>query len=221
MLTNPFSGFFLDIEGIDGAGQTTQVTRVAERLKKEGYKVGITRAASEATPVGKFIRQALNHKIKVSLTSLEFLFAADHKERQDKEIVPVLEKGGIVISDRSVWSFIAYGALEMDRDWLFNLTEHLIFPDLAIFLKVSPRVAMERIVAYRVARDFFEKEKVLARVWENYQWLAQKFSDKIRVIDGERKIDEVTEEIVGIVRKHPKFRSETNLKFQIENLNYA
>lgn len=133
MLTNTYSGFFLDIEGIDGAGQTTQVSLVAERLEKEGFMVGITRAASETTPVGKFIRQTLNHKFKVALQSLEFLFAADHFERQNQEIVPVLKKGGIVVSDRSVWSFVAYGALEMDRDWLFNLAEHLIFPDLTVF----------------------------------------------------------------------------------------
>lgn len=210
MLTNTYSGFFLDIEGIDGAGQTTQVSLVAEELKKEGFGVGITRAASETTQIGKFIRQFLNHKMRISVQALEFLFAADHKERQDKEITPVLEKSGVVISDRSVWSFIAYGALEMDRDWLFNLTEHLIFPDLAIFLKVSPQVSLKRITASREVRDFFEKEKILARVWENYQWLAEKFSDRIRVIDGERKIEEVTGEILEIIRGDTKFKTISN-----------
>lgn len=64
---------------------------------------------------------------------------------------------------------------------------------------------MKRILTDRPARDFFEKEKILGRVWKNYQWLAEKFSDRIRVVDGEKSIPEVTEEILGIVGKHPKF----------------
>lgn len=205
MVPNPYHGFFIDIEGIDGAGQTSQVSLVSQSLKKEGLAVVTTEAAPRNTPIGQLIRQTLNHKVKISLQPLEFLFAADHSYRQEKEIAPALKKNKIVIADRSVWSFIAYGALKMDRDWLFNLVKNLIFPDLTIFLQVSPPVAMGRIVAYRPARDFFEKEKTLAEIAQNYKWLAQKFSDRIRVVNGERPKEEVTEEILGVVRKHPKF----------------
>lgn len=205
MLENDYPGFFIDIEGIDGSGQSTQVTEVVEKLTKDGFKVGITRAATPQTPIGDLIRQALNHRVKISIQALEFLFAADHDTRQKEEIEPMLKKGGIVIADRSVWSFVAFGALEMNRDWLFELTRHLIFPDLTFFLKVRPPVAVKRIVTYRPTRDLFEKEKTLTEVWKNYLWLSKKFSDRIVVIDGEKPIKKVTEEIVGIVKKYPRF----------------
>lgn len=206
MIIHSYPGLFVDIEGIDGSGQSTQVSEVAKRLKKEGFKVEITRAAPMTNPIGSLIRQALNHKFKIhSIQALEFLFAADHTYRQNEEIIPILKKGGIVISDRSVWSFIAFGSLEVGHDWLFELAKNLIFPDLTFFLEVSPRVAMERIEAYRPTRDFFEKEKVLEKVWKNYSWLAKKFSDRIRIVDGERSIKKVTEEIVEMVKKNPKF----------------
>ena len=205
MISNSYPGFFVDIEGIDGAGQSTQATLVSQALQKEGYPVVVTRNAPKKMPIGKLIREALNHKVKVSLTTLEFLYAADHSDRQEKEVITALKKGKIIVADRSIWSFIAYGALEMDRDWLFNLVRHLIFPDLTILLKVTPQVALKRIAENRPARDFFEKEKTLSEVWQNYQWLAKKYSDRIRVIDGEKPIEAVTEEIVGIIREHPKF----------------
>lgn len=205
MVTNHHPGLFIDIEGIDGSGQSTQVTQVAEELKKRGYSVAITRAAPKETPIGGLIRQVLNHKLKVSIQTLEFLFAADHADRQEKVVVPFLKKGGVVVADRSVWSFLAFGELEMDKEWLWALVKNLIFPDLTIFLKVKPRVAMARIMAYRSTRDYFEKEKTLEKVWQNYQWLAKKFSDRIVVVDGEKPVEGVTEEIVGIVKANRKF----------------
>lgn len=206
MIKNPYHGLFIDIEGIDGAGQSTQVTRVAEELKRQGLETTITRATSTDNPIGKLISQALKHEFEVSIETLEFLFAAGHFDRQEREIIPTLKRGGVVVADRAVWSFIAFGTLKIDRDWLFNLAKNLLVPDLTIFLKVSPTVALERITTYRPIREFFEKEKTLGRVWKNYEWLAQKYSDKIVVVDGERSIEEVTEEIVRIMKGHVKFR---------------
>lgn len=207
MVKNPYPGIFLDIEGIDGAGQTTQVTLVAERLKKEGFKVAVTRAAPKETPIGKLIREVLDHQVKITLCTLEFLFAADHWERQEKEIIPALKNGKIVLADRSVWSFLAYGALEMEKNWLFQLVKNLIFPDLTIFLKVSPRVALRRISQDRSRHEFFEKEKTLTKIWQNYQWLLEKFSQRIGVVDGGKRKEEVTEAILAILKaKLPELR---------------
>ncbi|MBI4100466.1 dTMP kinase [Candidatus Microgenomates bacterium] len=215
MLTHPYPGFFVDIEGIDGAGQTTQVTLIAERLKEEGFKTAVTRAATKDTPIGGLIRQALNHQLKISIPTLEFLFAADHSERQEKEIEPVLEKSGIVLADRSIWSFVAFGALAADEEWLFSLAKNLYFPDLTIFLHVSPHVALKRIMTSRPLRELFEKEQTLIKVWQNYEKLAKEFSDKIVVIDGEKPIPVVTEEILRIIKENPKFKT-LNTK-QIQN----
>ena len=212
MVTNPYPGFFIDIEGIDGSGQSTQVTRVAGELKRQDLEVAITRATSTDTPIGQLISQALQHQFEISIQTLEFLFAAGHSDRQEKEIIPTLKRGGMVVADRSVWSFVAFGSLNMDRDWLFELAKNLMCPDLTIFLKVSPQVAMKRIVTYRRIREFFEKGKTLARVWQNYEWISQKFSEKIVMIDGDRPIEEVTREILEIIKEHPKFRKISNIK---------
>jgi thymidylate kinase len=101
---------------------------------------------------------------------------------------------------------MAYGNLEIkDLDWLIEINKKFILPDLTFFLKVSPKVCIQRIKKDRFEITLFEKEKILEKVWKNYETLAKKF-DNVYIIEGERKIEEIAEEIREIVLNKLKFK---------------
>jgi thymidylate kinase len=96
---------------------------------------------------------------------------------------------------------MAYGNLEInDLNWLIEINKRFLLPDLSFFLKVSPKVCIERIKKDRFEITLFEKEKVLEKVWQNYEILAKKFKN-IFVIDGERSVKEISTEIQKITLK--------------------
>jgi len=90
---------------------------------------------------------------------------------------------------------MAYGNLEIkDLNWLIEINKKFLMPDITFFLKVSPKICIERIKKDRFEITLFEKEKILKKVWKNYEILAKKFKN-IFVINGERPIEEISKEI--------------------------
>ncbi|MFZ5366227.1 MAG: dTMP kinase [Patescibacteria group bacterium] len=208
MKIHQLPGFFIDIEGLDGSGVSTQVRLVAKSLRREGIKPFVTKEPTTG-PVGKLIRQVLQRKISLPADSLQLLFAADRGEHLQREIIPKLEKGRMVITDRYAWSTVAFGSVDLSKEWLLDLNRDFILPDLTIFIEVSPEICLERIVRdeKRQGVELFEEEEHLEETWDTYHWLGQKFWwAQIAVVDGEREKEEITEEILSIIKKHPKFR---------------
>jgi thymidylate kinase len=96
---------------------------------------------------------------------------------------------------------MAYGNLEIkDLDWLIEINKKFILPDLTFFLKVSPKISIQRIKKDRFEITLFEKEKTLRKVWKNYEVLAKKFKN-VFIIDGERSPEEIAKEIREITFK--------------------
>lgn len=205
MKIHSYPGFFVDIEGLDGAGSSTQVAAVAKVLKKEGLKVHLTKEPTKS-PIGLLIRQTLRGKFFLPPASLQLLFAADRGEHLEKEIIPRLKRGELVITDRYFWSTIAFGSIDLDKEWLINLNRDFILPDLSIFIEVSPSVCLERIEKARGTTELFEEEEKLERVWDTYHFLATKYPFYIVTIDGERPPEKVSEGILRLIRRHPKFK---------------
>ncbi|MBW1992587.1 MAG: dTMP kinase, partial [Deltaproteobacteria bacterium] len=136
-------GFFIVLEGVDGAGKSTQARLLAEALKQRHYQVVLTREPWDS-PAGKKIREYLNGPCRHLTPQEELaLFMADRREHVETVIRPALRQGRVVISDRYYFSSAAYqGALGLDPQWI--LTEHEAFalpPDLVIFLTLSPAKA--------------------------------------------------------------------------------
>jgi len=203
MQKNPYKGKFIVFDSLDGAGNSTQVKLLADYLNKIGKRTHITKEPTSGL-IGGLIKSQLTHDWKSSQICLQLLFSADRAYHLEKEIVPLLRKGINVISDRYFFSTMAYGNLEInDLDWLIEINKKFILPDLTFFLKVSPKICIERIKKDRFEITLFEKEKVLEKVWQNYEILAKKFKN-VFVIDGERSIDEISEEIRDIVKKKLK-----------------
>jgi len=151
--------------------------------------------------IGGLIKSQLTHDWKSSPECLQFLFSADRAYHLEKEIVPLLERGVIVICDRYFFSTLAYGSLEIkDFNWLLGLQKNFLMPDITFFLKVSTKICIERIRKERFGITLFEQEKVLEEVWKNFEKLAKKFKN-IYIINGERSIDKIAQDIKKIVEK--------------------
>jgi dTMP kinase len=206
MKLNPYPGFFIDIEGLDGCGASTQVAAVASELKKQGIDPYLTKEPTKG-PIGRLVRQALQGQFNsLPPSSIQMLFAADRGEHLNEEIIPQLEKEKMVITDRYAWSSVSFGSIDLSREWLLELNKDFILPDLTFFLEVNPEICLERIAKERQGLELFEEEEKLTNAWDAYHWLATKYWwTQIVVIDGEREKAEVTADILGRISKHPKF----------------
>ncbi|MCK4800289.1 dTMP kinase, partial [Candidatus Parcubacteria bacterium] len=200
MIKNKYKGKFIVIEGLDGAGSSTQVIRVANFLKERNKKIHITKEPTNSL-IGGLIRGQLTGDWKSSPECLQLLFAADRAHHLDKELIPLLKRGINVISDRYFFSTIAFGSTEIkDKEWLININDRFIIPDLTILVKVSPKICIKRIKGSRFQIELFEKEKKLQKTWENYKKLVEEF-DNIKIVNGERKVEEISYEIINLIEK--------------------
>lgn len=200
------NGRLIVIEGLDGAGTTTQVKRLAEHLNAKGVRAHPTREPSDG-PVGKLIREMLtgNHAIadqSLSQGTFGLLFAADRLDHLQREVEPAIAAGTIVVSDRWYHSSLAYQGTGADRDWIATLNGRARRPELTIFLKVRPEVAAKRRAAARRQEELFEQLQMQIEVDAGYEatikeLLAQ--GERIETIDGEQSEDAVFSAIVKLV----------------------
>ncbi|MYT69878.1 MULTISPECIES: dTMP kinase [unclassified Streptomyces] len=191
------TGFFIALEGGDGAGKSTQAQALAEWIRDKGHEVVVTREPG-ATPVGKRLRSIL---LDVSSAGLShraeaLLYAADRAEHVDTVVRPALERGAIVISDRYIDSSVAYQGAGRDLSpvevarinrWA---TSGLV-PHLTVLLDVDPEAARER---FTEAPDRLESEPVEfhARVRSGFLTLAAGDPGRYLVVDAGQEPEAVT-----------------------------
>jgi len=207
MKIHNYPGFFIDIEGLDGSGSSTQVRRVVRALAEEKVKAYMTKEPSKG-PIGKLTQEALMGQFNsLPPASIQLLFAADRGRHLNVEVIPRLEKGEMVITDRYAWSSVAFGSVELDREWLLSLNKDFILPDLTIFIEVSPGICLERIAKERQGIELFEEEEKLEQAWDAFHSLVSKYWwTNMAVVDGEQTPQEVTATILTHIFRHPKYK---------------
>lgn len=187
-------GFFICIEGLDGSGKTTHTHRLVRNLQKREFDSVYTTEPSEGE-IGKFIRASvLQGRQRVPRVVEGVLFAADRVEHLEKDVKPALREGKIVVSDRCVYSSLAYqGAAGLDLEWIEEINRFALPPDLALYIDVPPEVVVKRI---RRKKSVMERLETQRRVKQVYM----KFVDKGKLIsiDGDRKKSEVEQNIMNI-----------------------
>lgn len=185
---------FIAFEGLDGSGSSTQGRLLAERLEKEGHKILFTKEPTHDTSTGKRIRRVLQQEEVVSPQKLQQLFTEDRAEHLKNVIEPALAQGKTVITDRYLFSTLAYGALEVDWDWLKALNQNFRLPNITFLLKLDPVECLRRIASRGSKTEFFEREEKLAKVWKNYERVAVEFQN-IYLIDSSGSLAGVHEAI--------------------------
>ncbi len=160
-------GRFIALEGIDGAGTTTQLERLAAHF---GPRLHVTREPSTG-PLGKEIRRHLAGPVDgaaIPPAALALLFAADRVDHLSREIVPALTRGVHVVSDRYVLSSLAYQTLGVDREHVARFNELAPTPDLTIFIDVPIDVAEGRRTRRGGPAEIFEERTLQAAVRDRY-----------------------------------------------------
>jgi len=203
------SGRLIVLEGLDGAGTTTQVERLASALRAEGQSVLTTREPSDG-PVGVLIRQALTGRLvlpggagPLAPETLALLYAADRTDHLRAKVLPALEAGQVVLSDRSVLSSLAYQGASLPMEWVESINAHAVPADLTLFVGVSIEVAARRRAARGGPEELFdaeEKQRRISRQYEAAIRLRGKREHVVR-IDGDQTVEAVTAECLAHVRK--------------------
>lgn len=194
------------LEGLDGAGTTTQARRLVDHLTTRGAKAHVTREPSDG-PIGQLIRQMLTggHVIpgqSIAQSTFGLLFAADRLDHLQREVEPKLAAGVTVVSDRWYHSSLAYQGTGADRDWITMLNARAKRPDLTIFLQVRPEVAAARRVAAGRVQELFEDLRMQEEVAAGYKATISELAaqgERIEVIDGEASQDTVFAAIAALV----------------------
>jgi dTMP kinase len=196
-------GIFITFEGTEGCGKSTQVQRLAARLKRSGLPFLLTREPG-GTPIGETIRDLLQFAPEGKAMKPEtelLLFEASRSQLVRELIEPALAKGSCVISDRFFDSTTVYqgAARKLDATTVADLNRVAVgdcVPDLTFILDVDEATAHRRMQEPRRA-DRMEQEpaEFYERVRKAYRELAKREHERVLLIDGSRPPDEIEEEI--------------------------
>lgn len=188
-------GFFICIEGLDGSGKTTHAYRIVRNLQKNGFDAVYTTEPSRGD-LGTFIRSTiLQGKKRVPRVMEALLFAVDRVEHLEKDVKPALETGKIVISDRCVYSSLAYqGAAGLDIEWIEEINRAALPADLAIYIDVPPEVVVKRIRRKKSVMERLETQRKVQKVYMKYVE-----NGKLVPVDGDKRKAEVTQNILTVI----------------------
>lgn len=203
-------GLLIVVEGIDGSGKSTQIHLLHKWLLSEGYKVFFSEWNSSTLVKGT---TKLGKKRKVlTPTTFSLIHATDFADRTENDIVPALKAGAIVLADRYVYTAFARDvARGVHRNWVRNLYDFSVVPDIAFYFRVPLDISLDRILTGRaqlkyyeagqdigLSRDAEESFKLFqARIVQEYESMLEE--SNLTVIDGTLTIEEQQSQVRGIV----------------------
>lgn len=203
MNKNLYGGRFIVLEGLNGSGKSEQARRLKEHFEGRGLPVILTKEPTLWTEAGKKIKSVLEEKEEIDPLKLQKLFAEDRAEHLEKEVIPALREGKIVVSDRYAFSSVAFGGIDVPLRELMSLNEDFIRPDKIILLRVEPEECLRRIGGRGTNIRLFEKLEKMRKVAANYEELSRSehFGESFAVIDGEKSAEEVHREILTVLQE--------------------
>ncbi len=202
-------GRFIAFEGIDGSGKTTQIKLLADRLKGMGLRCYETREPTDG-PVGSVVHQIMTGRIQADSRVVASLFAADrldHLLNGSNGILPMLDQGIHVLTDRYYFSSYAYHSVDMPMDWVIAAnaqSAQLLRPTATIFIDVDPEVSLARIAKNRFHTELYETQERLIQVRDLYRQAFEKQRDveNILVLNGNLEPDDLAQHIWQAVKNY-------------------
>ena len=202
-------GFFISLEGPDGAGKSTALSEV---LKQIGPKMKaqylVTREPGGSKIAEKIRNIILDPENKLMDDRTEaLLYAAARGQHVEEIIKPALDEGKIVFSDRYIDSSLAYqgvgrnlGIKEVKK--INDFATGGLDPDLTLFFDLDPKIGLARIQKNRNSEDRLEQEKITfhKKVYQGYQEINQIYSDRIAIIKADQPIEKVVSDIIKTIK---------------------
>lgn len=206
---------FITIEGGEGSGKTSIIKLLLEDLKKENIEAIATREPGGS----KIAEQIRNVILNVDNVNMDYmtealLYAASRRQHLEEVVKPAIEQGKLVICDRYIDSSLAYQgyARNLGIDNVYNINMYAtngFLPDLTILIDIPPEVGLERIKknSREVDRLDLEKMSFHNKVHEGYLLVSKKFPSRIVIVDGNKSLNEVYEDVKKIIEEKLNLRS--------------
>ncbi len=206
MNANNERGRFIVLEGIDGAGKTTQAELLSSYLQSRGRRVWRT-AEPTPFPTGIALREALGGKVKKTECEMAVMFVLDriaHNIHPTEGIRAILESGQDIICDRYYYSTLAYQGHSTDYEWTktMNLScPEILRPDICIYLDLTPEQSLDRISRGRDSVEIYENRETLEKVRNAFMKVFDdlKESDNIAIVNAYRSPEEIAAQIASLV----------------------
>ena len=195
-------GAFIVIEGLDGSGKTTQAKLLARSLRKS--QDAVFTAEPSRGKIGKFIRHRILYGEKRVPNAVEaLLFAADRIDHVQNEVLPALSKGSVVVSDRYLFSSLAYqGSAGLSLEWIQTINQLALKPDLALFIDVAPETVLRRLKRKKSVMENLSTQQNVREIYLKYA-----ADGKLVRIDGEQSRKAVAKEVLKTVTGFLKTRA--------------
>lgn len=195
-------GIFITIEGPEGAGKTTIIEMLLEKLESEGYPIMKTREPG-GIEISEQIRSVILNKNNTAMDGRTeaLLYAAARRQHLVEKVLPAIEQGFIVLCDRFIDSSLAYQgfARGIGMDEVYSINTFAIdnrMPDATLYFDIDPEIGMKRINEHKgreVNRLDLENLEFHRKVREGYQLLSRKYSNRIIEIDASQPLQKVYE----------------------------
>ena len=200
-----YPGKLIAIEGTDGVGRSTQIQLLREWLEIRGY--GVVETGWTRSPLMQPTIELAKSSNTLNKLTFVLLYATDFADRLEKEIIPALKAGFVVLSDRYIFTALARaGVRGVDRQWLRNLYGFAIAPHMVFYLNIDVKSLIGRVLESR-GMDFWESGMDLKhgddiydsfRTYQNkllreYSSMADEF--RFRVVDARRPVDRIQDEL--------------------------
>ncbi len=197
---------FIVIEGIDGAGTTTQSRNISQWLTEQGVSHLKTFEPTEE-PSGKAIRQLLSGKHTAAPGTLAWLFAADrynHLYTPEGGIVEQINVGNWVLSDRYLFSSLAYQSMDYPFEKVAELNSEFPLPQLLFFLDIPAEIVEQRLANRRELEIFetTEKQRIIRKAYHRVLDLYKDGPMRVVILDGTQPAEGITKQISSIIAEY-------------------
>jgi dTMP kinase len=220
-------GWFITIEGGEGAGKTSLFEKLAHKLQEAGRSVMLTREPG-GIPIAEKIRSVIldREHVEMDARTEALLYAASRRQHLVEKVIPALQRGEVVLCDRFVDSSLAYQGhargIGMDEIWSINhFAINNVMPDLTIYMDISPEVGLRRIqesAEREINRLDLEKITFHERVREGYRILLERYPERIVEVNAERSKEEVYHEVLRLLEARLEgITDSTSKSFTINN----
>ncbi len=190
---------FIAVEGIDGSGKSTTIKELGKYLVSKGHNLFLTAEPTDMAS-GKQIREVLAQKDKESPLVHEMLalmFASDRLNHLREQIWPALKEKKTVVTDRYLFSSIAYQSTRVNYEWVKGINRFAMLPDILVYIEVSIDKALDRIDVFRHKKELYETREFLEQISANYKKVISEFEGMMKIVylDGNVDMDEIYSDI--------------------------